>query len=131
MNLKPKQVGIVIGSVIVLGLSLTLLSTRSETPLPVCLELMKEQAERSDTKTVAPNPDGGLFVVFDGKEPGQIEFVGYVGPKSVQVMREQMTEAGMKKIKVESTGTCEVENGLVYTVVQGSYTVPEPKPDPI
>lgn len=128
MNLK---LAIALGSVIGLASVATLLSTRSETQLPVCLDLMKEQAERSDTKTVAPNPDGGLFVVFDGKEPGQIEFVGYVGPKSVQVMREQMTEAGMKKIKVESTGTCEVENGLVYTVVQGSYIVPEPKPDPI
>jgi len=128
MNLKLL---VALGSISGLASLAVLLSTRPDKPLPVCLELMKAQAQKPNVKTVAPNPDGGFFVVFDGQEQNQIDFIGYVGPKSVQVMREQMTEAGMKKIRVEVTGTCEVENGLIYTLVKGSYIVPEQKPDPI
>jgi hypothetical protein len=128
MKLNPKVLAII--STLTLTLA-GVLSLNRQKPLPACIELMKEHAQRLETKTIAPNPDGGYFVVFDGKNPGQLEFVGYVGPKSVDVMREQMADAGLRQIRVETNGTCEIENGLVYTLVSGSYIVPTQKPDPI
>lgn len=96
-----------------------------------CVDVLKKHATKLEQTTVTPNPDNGLFVVSDGNEPGQLVFLGYVGPKSVELMRNQMLNAGLKKISINVEGTCEIENGLVYTLVSGSYVVPEQKPDPI
>lgn len=117
---------------IVTGLAgLMIVVNSTSEPKLICIDVLKQKAETLEKKAVESNPDGGLFLISEGKQPRQVNFTGYVGPKTVEVMRVQMVESGLLNIRVETQGTCEAENGLIYTLVTGTYTIPEQKPDPI
>ena len=95
-----------------------------------CVQILKRKAEQVERKMVVPNQDGGLFLMTEG-QPREVNFLGYLGPASVDRMRDQMVESGLKDVKVKREGTCKAENGLEYTLVSGKYTLPEEKPDPL
>ena len=131
MNSKVKVIaglavlsGLVVASVVNVAMNIVTSEPRS------CVGILRKRAEEVENKMVLPNQDGGLFLMTEG---GQrvVNFLGYVGPKTVEKMREQMVESGLTNVTVKQEGTCQSESGLEYTVVSGRYTLPEEKPDPI
>lgn len=109
---------------------LTVKSLQSE-PLPECVSVLKEKAKVETRKMVAPNQDGGLFLLLESHIPNNINFHGFLGPKTASTLQQQMQENGLKGVEVKVEGQCETESGLVYTLVSGHYEMPVEKPDPI
>lgn len=95
-----------------------------------CNSLLQEKANDADQKMLMSNSDGGLYLLTKGPEQNQVLFIGYVGPHSAEILKSEMIDAGLSKVKVETEGTCVSEGGLKYTVVTGSY-ITQPKPDPL
>lgn len=131
MNNKVKVIaglgllsGLVVASVVNFAMDIVTREPRS------CVGILKKRAEEVENKMVLPNDDGGLFLMTEGG-PRVVNFLGYVGPSTVEKMRGQMIEAGLTDVTVKSEGTCQTESGLEYTVVSGRYTLPEENPDPI
>lgn len=95
-----------------------------------CNGLLQERANEAEQKMLMNNSDGGLYLLTKGPENNQVLFIGYVGPESSKRLRDEMLNAGLSKVHVETEGTCVSEGGLKYTVVTGSY-VTAPQPDPL
>lgn len=95
-----------------------------------CNALLQERASEAEQKMLMSNSDGGLFLLTKGVEPAQVLFIGYVGPITAEGLRTDMINSGLNKVKVETDGKCVSEGGLEYTVVVGSYSIPQPQ-DPI
>lgn len=117
-------------SALTAGVMSIILATMPNEPVS-CIKMLKSRAEEVEQKIVLPNQDGGLFLMMQGGQPNTVLFKGYVGPKSADLLKDQMVESGLLSVSVKTEGTCEAESGLVYTVVSGSYIVPPPAPEPI
>lgn len=99
--------------------------------MPVCIDLLKAEANKVEQKMAMPNSDGGLYLLTQGDKTDRINFLGYVGPKSVEKVKPMMIENGLQNVSIKTVGQCETEGGLVYTLVSGHYDLPAPQPDPI
>ena len=119
-------VAAVTGSV---GITSYLLSDASA--MPICIDVLKAEANKVEQKMAMPNSDGGLYLLTQGDKTDRVNFLGYVGPKSVEKVAPMMIENGLQNVTVETVGQCETEGGLVYTLISGQYDVPEQKSDPI
>jgi hypothetical protein len=93
---------------------------------PDCISVLKEKASHSDQKTIVPNGDGGLFLLTGSDVPGLVQVLGYIGPKSLDNLVEQMEQSGLSNISMKLGDECTVESGLLYTLVSGSYEIPTP-----
>lgn len=112
--------------------SFGLINFLSETPAnPICIDVLKAEANKVEQKMAMPNSDGGLYLLTQGDKTDRVNFLGYVGPKSVEKVEPMMVENGLLNVSVKTVGQCETDGGLVYTLVSGHYDVPEQKPDPI
>lgn len=100
-------------------------------PNPVCIEVLRKLANEAEEKMVMPNADGGLVLMTPGINPSDVRFTSYVGPKTAPKIQEMLVNSGLQNVVVTVGETCETESGLLYTLVRGSYTMPEEKPDPI
>lgn len=100
-------------------------------PNPVCIEVLRKLANELEEKMVMPNADGGLVLMSPGINPTDVRFTSYVGPKTAPKIQELLVNSGLQNVVVTVGETCETESGLLYTLVRGSYTIPEEKPDPI
>jgi hypothetical protein len=94
---------------------------------PDCVEVLKQKASRAKQKMVVPNQDGGMFLLTDSDVPGLIQVLGFIGPKSLDRVVEDMENAGLVNVSMSLDKECVVESGLVYTLVSGSYEIPTPK----
>lgn len=99
--------------------------------MPICIDVLKAEANKVEQKMAMPNSDGGLYLLTQGNKTDRVNFLGYVGPKSVEKVQPMMIENGLLNVSVKTVGQCETEGGLIYTLVSGHYDVPEQKPDPI
>lgn len=96
-----------------------------------CRTLILERANKVTQKMLMPNGDGGVFLLSRGPEPLQIVFYGFVGPVTATTLQTEMIESGLQEVRVSSSDTCSADNGLIYTVVYGSYKVaPQPLEEP-
>lgn len=118
-------IGAIVGSV---GL-INFLS--AEPAIPVCIDVLKAEANKVEQKMGMPNSDGGMYLLTQGNKTDRVNFLGYVGPKSVEKVEPMMKDNGLLNIKIEVVGQCETYGGLVYTLVSGHYDIPAPQPDPI
>lgn len=119
-------VAAVAGSV---GLISFILSDSSDRP--ICIDVLKAEANKVEQKMAMPNSDGGLYLLTQGDKTDRVNFLGYVGPKSVEKVKPMMIENGLQNVSVKTVGQCETESGLIYTLVSGHYDLPVPQPDPI
>lgn len=96
----------------------------------VCVEELRQRSENLGQKMVVGNEDGGLVLLSQGTGKNVIIFHGYFGPRTAENLKERLANGGMSNIVVSIQQTCETQGGLVYTLVSGSYSVPEPQVDP-
>jgi len=95
---------------------------------PQCIDVIRNAADNNNRKMIMPNRDGGVFLLLQ-EETGGVRFIGYIGPKSAESLAEDMAKSGLLQIRVENTGQCEAESGLIYTVVEGNYMIAEHAPE--
>ena len=97
---------------------------------PNCRSLVLERANKVTQKMIMPNDDGGVFLLSRGPEPMQIVFYGFVGPSTATTLQTEMVEVGLQDVRVNVSGHCSADNGLLYTIVHGAYkTAPQPQPE--
>jgi hypothetical protein len=94
---------------------------------PDCIDTLKQRASRAKQKMVVPNQDGGMFLLTDSDVPGLIQVLGFIGPKSLDRVVQDMENAGLVNVSMTLSKECVVDSGLVYTLVTGSYEIPTPK----
>lgn len=131
MKLNAKLIAILIISLVMPSVFILIVNSLKTEPLPECISVLREEANKVDQKMAMPNSDGGLYLLMQGDKKDRVKFLGYVGPKNVEKVEPSMLDSGLLNVKVKVVGQCETEGGLVYTLVSGHYDVPEPKPDPI
>jgi len=105
-----------------------LVAKLNEPPL-ICIDMLRKLANELPEKMVMPNADGGLVLVSPGINPDDVRFTSYVGRKTAPKLKELLVSSGLKNVSVSVGETCETESGIEYTVVRGSYTVPQEEPE--
>lgn len=127
--IKKNKKKIILSSIFAIVVSLTgLLVLKTSEPEP-CIDILRKSAETESQKMLLPNKDGGLFLLIN--KDTHVQFIGYLGPKSIETLASEMTNAGLLQVDVKKEGQCVAENGLVYTLATGTYVPAAPKPDPI
>lgn len=111
--------------------AVAIVSSMGKSPQTNCMTMLRAHASEAEEKIVLPNSDGGLYLLVKTDNPRKIVFHGFAGPKTVENLRVEMINQGLLKVKVDTDSTCETDGGVVYTVVSGSYEVPEQPADPI
>jgi hypothetical protein len=94
-----------------------------------CVETLKAKAENAVQKMVVQNDDGGLHLLTSTSFPDVIEVLGFIGPNSLESMVQNMESSGLINVSMKVKGQCIADNGLVYNLVSGTYSLPAPKPE--
>jgi hypothetical protein len=124
--MKLNIIALAVVSVVVSVASLIVVQLKDP---PSCTATLKTKSESAQQKMVVQNDDGGLYLLTSTDVAGVIEVLGFIGPKSLESMVENMERSGLINVSMKVKGQCIADNGLVYSLVNGYYSLPAPKPE--